>query len=133
MGTLFAVPILFQFWQISLTNNADKLAMYKKVRLFKSAAIIGACTLGLWEFSTLRKRLTYYNRFYPEPTELQRKLDQEARIMKEEAYAGESTQAREAKVEDPDKVLKYSQFYMLAPQNHNIAEEQFNADDHQLH
>ena len=70
MGTLFAVPILFQFWQIALTNNAEKLAMYKKVRLFKSAAFIGACSLGLWEFSTLRKRLTFYNRFYPEPTEL---------------------------------------------------------------
>ena len=70
MGTLFAVPIIFQFWQIALTNNPEKLAMYKKVRLFKSAAIIGACSLGLWEFSTLRKRLTFYNRFYPEPTEL---------------------------------------------------------------
>ena len=34
------------------------------------------------------------------------------------------------KVEDPDKVLKYSQFYMLAPQNHIIAEEEFNAPDH---
>ena len=91
--------------------------------MFKSAAIIGACTLGLWEFSTLRKRLTFYNRFYPEPTELQRKLEQEAMQMKEQAYVGETTAEREAKAEDPDKVLKYSQFYMLAPQNHNIAEE----------
>ena len=29
MGSLFAVPIIFQFWQIALTNQADKLAMYK--------------------------------------------------------------------------------------------------------
>ena len=86
MGTLFAVPVLFQFWQISLTNVSDKLALYKQVRMFKSAAIIGAFSLGLWEFSTLRKRLTFYDRFYPEPTELQRKLNQEAAIFKEQAY-----------------------------------------------
>ena len=133
MSTLFTVPILFQFWQISLTNVSDKLAMYKQVRMFKSAAIIGACSLGLWEYSSLRKKLTFYDRFYPEPTELQRKLNQEALIFKEQAYKGETTEEREAKAQDPDKVLKYSQFYMLAPQNHIIMEEQFNADDHQKH
>ena len=130
MGILFAVPVAFQFWQISLTNVGEKLALYKKVRMFKSAAFIGACSLGLWEFSTVRKRLTFYDRFYPEPTELQRKLNQEAMIFKEQAYKGESTEEREAKVQNPEKVLKYSQFYMLGPQNHIIMEEAINADDH---
>ena len=104
--------------------------MYKQVRMFKSAAIIGACSLGLWEYSSLRKKMTFYDRFYPEPTELQRKLGQEALLFKEQAYKSETTEEREAKAQDPDKVLKYSQFYMLAPQNHIILEEQFNADDH---
>ena len=27
--TLFIVPTLFQFWQISLTNVSEKLALYK--------------------------------------------------------------------------------------------------------
>ena len=133
VSTLFVVPVVFQLWQISLANQVDKLALYKQVRMFKSAAFIGACTLGLWEFSTLRKRLTFYDRFYPEPTELQRKLNQEAMMFKEQAYQEESVEDRQKKVEDPDKVLKYSQFYMLAPQNYVNSEEEFNPADHQKH
>ena len=98
--------------------------------MFKSAAFIGACSLGLWEYSTLRKRLTFYDRFYPEPTELQRKLNAEAMNFKESTFQQPTVEERQAKAEDPDKVLKYSQFYMLAPQNHVVAEEQFEADDH---
>ena len=101
--------------------------------MFKSAAFIGACSLGLWEFSSLRKKLTFYDRFYPEPTELQRKLNQEAMMFKERAYEGETVEERQKKVENPDKLLNYSQFYMLAPQNHPHLEEEFNAPDHQQH
>ena len=87
----------------------------------------------MWEFTNLRKKMNYYDRFYPEPTELQRKLAQEALIYKEKAYKEESIEERMAKVQDPEMALRYSQFYQLAPQNHNIAEEEFNAADHQQH
>ena len=71
---LFAVPMAFQVWQISLANVQSKVALYKQVRMFKTASVIGAFSLGMWEYTNLRKRLTFYDRFYPEPTELQRKL-----------------------------------------------------------
>ena len=38
-----------------------------------------------------------------------------------------------AKIEDPEKKLKYSQFYMLAPQNYMLPEESINAPDHEEH
>ena len=101
--------------------------------MFKSAAIIGAFSLGLWEYSNLRKKMLFYDRFYPEPTELQQKLAAEAQMFKEKAYQQKSIEDRMAAVEDPSKRLAYSQFYQLAPQNHSIAEEAFDAPDHQQH
>ena len=85
------VPLGFQAWQISLVSQADKVALYKKVRLFKTFSFIGACSLGLWEYSNLRKQMTFYDRFYPEPTELQQKLSAEAAIFREKAYQQVST------------------------------------------
>ena len=83
---LFVIPMAFQMWQISLANVAEKVSLYKQVRMFKSAAIIGACSIGLWEYSNLRKKMLMYDRLYPEPTELQRKLMLEAAMFKEQAY-----------------------------------------------
>ena len=107
--------------------------MYKQVRMFKTAAFIGAFSLGLWEYTNLRKKMTFYDRFYPEPTELQRKLEQEAAMFRENSYHVETSEERMAKVQDPEKVLKYSQFYQLEPQSHIIAEEEVNAPDHDTH
>ena len=83
--------------------------------------------------SNLRKKMTFYDHFYPEPTELQRRLGEEAQIFKEQAYKQESNEDRLKKLANPDKVLNYAQFYMLAPQQHIIAEEDINAADHQTH
>ena len=114
-----------------MTNVTAKADLYKRVRLFKSSAMIGALCLGLWESTNLRKKMNFYDRFYPEPTELQRKLSQEAAMFREQAYTEETIQERMDKAKDPRKALNYAQFYQLAPQNHIIAEEQFNAPDHQ--
>ena len=54
-------------------------------------------------------------------------------MFRERAYKQATTEERRAKVEDPELTLKYSQFYMLAPQSHNIAEEAINAADHDEH
>ncbi len=133
MQALFAVPMALQIWQISIANVQNKVGLYKQVRMFKTAASIGAFSLGLWEYTNLRKKMTFYDRFYPEPTELQRKLASEAAMFRENTYRQESTEERMAKVEDPEKALKYAQFYQLAPQGHTIAEEEFNAPDHEQH
>ena len=133
MQVLFSVPLAFQAWQISITNYPEKAALYKQVRWFKSAAIIGALSFGLWEYTNLRKKMTFYDRFYPEPTELQRKLNAEAMIFKEQAYRQQTTEERMKRVQDPELALKYAQFYMIAPQNHALPEEAINAPDHQQH
>ena len=99
------------------------MSLYKQVRLFKSTAIIGACALGLWEYTNLRKRMTFYDKFYPEATDLQRKLTQEAAIYKRQAYVEETTEERMKKVQAPEKALKYAQLYQLVPQKYAIAEK----------
>ena len=81
--------------------------------MFKSVAFVSAVGLSIWEMSTLRKRMTFYDRFYPEPTELQRKLQTEAIMFKEQAYKQETIEERMAKLQDADKALKYNQFYQL--------------------
>ena len=107
--------------------------MYKQVRLFKSVALTAALGLGLWEYTNLRKKMGYIDRFYPEPTELQRRLETEALMFRERAYKQETTEERMAKAKDPTKALKYAQFYMLAPQTYVGAEEEINAADHAQH
>ena len=64
------VPMALQFWQISLANHEAKTSMYSRVRMFKMATF-GAAMAGMgYEYIQMRKRMTYYDRFYPEPTEL---------------------------------------------------------------
>ena len=103
------------------------------MRFFKTVAIVGGLSLTFWEYSNLRKKMTFYDRFYPEPTELQRKLMTEAAIFRQAGYQEESTSERMAKVEDPEKALRYSQFYMLAPQSYTLPEEEINAPDQEQH
>ena len=66
--------------------------------MFKSAAMIGALCLGMWEHCNMRKKMTFYDRFYPEPTELQRKINMEAQMFREQMYVEESVEERQAKV-----------------------------------
>ena len=130
VSVLFTVPLFLQGWQITLANVAAKAELYKQVRMFKTVAFTGACCLSLWEYVNLRKKMTFYDRFYPEPTELQRKLGIEAMMFKEEAYRPETNEERMAKLADPEKVLRYAQFYMLPPQTNVAPEEDINAPDH---
>ena len=49
VGNLFLLPIGFQLWQISLVNNFEKLALYRKVRILKFLSVVGAVGLGIRE------------------------------------------------------------------------------------
>ncbi len=80
------LPAAFQVWQILLVNNVEKIALYRKVRLLKAITLFGAVGLGFKEKLNLEYQWEYYNRFYPEPTELQRTLTREALLFKESAY-----------------------------------------------
>ena len=49
VGNLFLLPLGFQLWQISLVNNFEKLALYRKVRILKFISFAGAVGLGIRE------------------------------------------------------------------------------------
>ena len=83
VGALFLVPLGLQVWQLSLVNNFEKAALYRKVRILKTLAFGGALFLGLQQKWDLEKKWTYLNRIYPEPTELQKTLYRDAMIFKE--------------------------------------------------
>ena len=101
--TTLMVPCLaLQAWQLSLTGIEANVSMYRKVRIFKSAAVIGAFAFGSIELIKLQKVMTYYNRFYPEPTELQKSLEREAFSYKEHSYEEKTVAQRMAVVNDSD-------------------------------
>ena len=103
--------------------------------MFKTAAFVGALGLGLWELSRLKKQWLYYDRFYPEPTQLQRTLEREAMMFKESNYEESSIEEKLAAVDDPELRQKYKQMYMLKPQRFVEPETpgDINAADHKEH
>ena len=130
---LLAVPFFAQLWQIKLLGNVEKVALYNRVRVLKTASLFGAVAFGSYETSKLNKQFTYYNRFYPEPTELQRTLARDAFIFRENPYQETSVEERALAVEDPKLRQVYSQMYALPPQRNWDAEEDVNAPEHQEH
>jgi len=59
----------------------------------------------------MRKQWTYYDRFYPEATELQKTLSREAMMFKEQNYQLSSVEDKLKKLEDPNVRMIYSQMY----------------------
>ena len=86
VGTLFLLPLGFQLWQLSLVNNFEKVALYRKVRVLKALSFMGAVAFGMKEKLNLEYQWQYYDRVYPEATELQKTLTREAMAFKEGAF-----------------------------------------------
>ena len=133
ISMLMAPCLALQMWQLSLTGLEANLAMYRKVRIFKSAAVIGACVFGSMELVKFQKQMTYLNRFYPEPTELQKSLEREAFSYKENEYKEKSIAERMAVVSDAEAIHSYQRFYSLGPQGFPEGEQDFNAAEHEEH
>jgi hypothetical protein len=87
VNALMAVPLFFQVWHLGLINHASKVSLMRKVRMFKLTSFVGAAAIGGYELINMRKQWTFYDRFYPEPTELQKGLTRDAMIYKEQAFA----------------------------------------------
>ena len=77
----------------------------------------------------------YYDRFYPEPTELQKTLHREALLYKELDYQESSVEEKMAAIEDPELRQKYKQMYMIKPQRYLEPEKanDINAAEYQEH
>ena len=75
----------------------------------------------------MEKQWTYYNRFYPEPTQLQRTLTQEAVMFKKRLDAGYKEKSLQEKMEmDPETERMYTQMYQLPPQRYMEPETDVN-------
>lgn len=108
---LYALPLAFQLWQLSLCNHAEKSALYKQVRVLKTLAFFGATAAATYEYLNLRRQWTYIDRFYPEPTELQKGLTRDAMIYKENNYKQKSTEERFQVANDTQTNRNYAAMY----------------------
>jgi hypothetical protein len=102
--------------------------------MLKMLAFFGSIGMGSYEMILMRKQWTYYDRFYPEPTELQKTLFRDAMMFKESMYSETSVQDKLLKLESPEVRQMYSQMYQLPPQRYSDPDEQnINAPDHSQH
>jgi hypothetical protein len=67
---LFAIPAALQVAQISTVNRVSHAEMFRYVRHLKVLALMGSFACIWNEKLTLEKKWQFYNRFYPEPTQL---------------------------------------------------------------
>jgi len=65
---LFLVPAALQIGEISTMNIPSKAGTYKYLRQLKFVAFFGGIAAIAHEKYTLDKKMSYYNKFYPEPT-----------------------------------------------------------------
>mmetsp|Transcript_16340 Transcript_16340/g.25261 ORF Transcript_16340/g.25261 Transcript_16340/m.25261 type:complete len:121 (+) Transcript_16340:20-382(+) len=79
---LFAVPAFLQLAQITKINAPGELGIYRYLRQLKFIALTGALLCAWREKNFLEKKWAYYNRFYPEPTQLQKSMMADADNLK---------------------------------------------------
>jgi len=70
--------------------------------MLKMLTFFGSIAVGTYEMIQMRKQWTYYDRFYPEPTELQKTLFRDAMMFKESAYSESSVQDKLLSLESPE-------------------------------
>ena len=133
-GGLMMIPMGLTVAQISLLGKDPSIfsGTYMKIRVLKTIALGGALALCLNESVAMRKQLTYYDRFYPEATQLQKQLTKEAQIFAENEFENETVEQRLRRMKDPSYVNNYRQFYQLPPAKTMQPDHLFNAnaDDH---
>ena len=62
------IPAALQVGEIATMNIPSKAGLFKWYRQCKFVAFFGACAAIGYERYTLDKKMSYYNKFYPEPT-----------------------------------------------------------------
>ena len=78
------------------------------MRQLKVLAFMGTFACFWHEKLTLEKKWNFYNRFYPEPTQLQRSLVTEAQMYREREAMGVKEESIQEKAHiDPDTQKRY--------------------------
>ena len=134
VGTLFVLPFALQCAQISNINRPSRLGLFRYLRNLKVFAFIGASSLMFNEKLKLEKKWRYYDRFYPEPTQLQRTLVDEARVVKTLEAQGYEDRDLDEKLEmSPETRKTYEQMYQLPPQTYMEPEQDYNPPNVKTH
>ena len=126
---LFMIPAALQVAQISQLNRPSRVPIYKYLRHLKIFSLFGGIACAFNEKLLMEKKWRYYDHFYPEPTQLQKTLVQDAQIQKirEEAGLGEQEESLEEQQNlDPETTKVYEQMYQLPPQRFVEAERDWN-------
>ena len=113
---LVSVPVCLQMAHISLLNRPNFGVQCSFVRQLKAIACIGSFTMIWYERSQLQKKWRYYDRLYPEPTQLQKSLVTEAEVyqIRDKMGIQEKTLA-EKSIITPEVQRTYTQLYQLPP------------------
>ena len=127
VSLLMLAPALLQIGQITTMNHPGKVQTHRYIRNLKVFALMGAFAAVWNEKLNLEKKWRYYDRFYPEPTQLQRTLVQEAKMIQERDRLGITERSLEEKrVITPETRKTYEQMYQLPPQQFPEAEQDVN-------
>ena len=70
LNVLFAIPAVLQVMQITRFGKQSAYKQYQFIRSLKIYSLTGSILCALYEKEKLDKQWKYYNRFYPEPTQL---------------------------------------------------------------
>eukprot|EP00347_Sterkiella_histriomuscorum_P003921 403362425 len=122
---LFMFPFGLQFAQLYFINIPEKAALYQKIKFLKVLTVVGAIGVGYYELHKFDKYWTFLNRFYPEPTQLQKGLYRDAMLFKEKQY--QPVPFEEKTKIDATTTQIYEQMYRLPPQRYVDPDDDFNA------
>ena len=111
---LFAAPMGLQVYQFLLAGNPAAKSHYASIAKYKWFSFVGALTYGLWAHFRLYDKWTLINREYPEPTQYQKTLKNEAKLFKlrnEKEKEYDSNKSELGIFEN----ITYQQMYTLEP------------------
>ena len=125
---LAAVPAFSSLAQIYYMNRVGFGAHHKFWLHIKVMSAFGGLLFIYHERGNLQKKWQYYDRLYPEPTQLQKSLVTEAEMYAKREQLGIKEQTLEEKsVLDPVTRREYTQMYSLPPAPTVMAEADPNA------
>ena len=129
IAVVSTIPLLAQLYQLSLVGVPERVSLYRRVASFKWFTFAAAIGLIVKENSDLLKKWRYFDRFYPEPTGLQRAIREEASLVKEYGYTAPDP---DAEMDSRTRTV-YERMYALEPSNETGPDEETNPVDPKRH
>ena len=109
-------------------NKPSRIQYYRYFRNVKLFTFFGSFAAIFNEKLLLEKKWRYFDRVYPEPTQLQRTLIAEAEVVRDLEAAGKLKEKSldDKRHIDPETLKVYESMYQLPPQRYPDAEKDWN-------